>query len=144
MTTKPPPNQPTPEQRAGFAEFLSDKPPTLQAAARTCPPWHCYRSTDNPGHYKILAYAENGSVRLAHGADSYMPGMAVFGVDTKTLTVCDCGQWQPPTEEQLRHMQAHLDSLEKARAAAPPPLGLDLPGLLFGLEPARPKSGKPS
>jgi len=98
-------------------EWAATRPPKVAAVVRSHPPSTCYRSIENPGHYTIQSYGEpeNGTdvtLTILHGADSYAPGISVFGVQPGTLSVCGCGRWSWPTEEQGAATMAAL----KARA----------------------------
>lgn len=108
-----------------FEEWLKDKSPAVQEAARKYPPLGCYRDKRNyNGHYIVTGYGEplDGSavtVALQHGADSYLPGVSTAGFDPEQLVACNCGWWQQPTDEQLKAMKEHFAALERARALAP-------------------------
>lgn len=113
------------DEKAELEEWLQDKSPAVQAAARKRPPYGCYRDSMNPrAHYVITGYGEphDGSavtVALAHGADSFLPGVGTAGFDPEQLTECNCGHWQQPTDEQIEAMKEHFAALERARALAP-------------------------
>lgn len=95
------------EGREREKEWLATLPDEVQALARICPSYvPCYRMTTNPGHYKIISYAQapDGlppAAVLAHGEDSYSPGVAVVGVPPEEMIPCGCGKWKHPTKDQI-------------------------------------------
>lgn len=98
-------------------EWFESRPPQVQAAILETPP-DCYRSLDNPGHYRLYSYEEpvnskEITVKLIHGRDSFLPGVLVFGVDRNSLLRCGCGKWQGPTKEQVRLTKKRLDAEKK-------------------------------
>lgn len=102
----------------GWAKFLEGLPENVAAVARRYPATACYRSRENSGHYQIVSYGETGdvvTVTLAHGRDSFLPGVAVIGASVETLTVCGCGQWREPTRDQLHERHAHIVAHHAAR-----------------------------
>jgi hypothetical protein len=40
------------------------------------------------------------TVKILHGADSFLPGMLVFGHPPEDLVRCGCGKWQEPTQDE--------------------------------------------
>lgn len=53
------------------------------------------------GHYKALEYKIQGkgknrqiTVLILHGKDSFLPGVAVFGVPFEDLKPCGCGKFR--------------------------------------------------
>ena len=102
----------TPEQ----LDWLATRPLRIQKVAKRYPGFQCYRANDNRGHYWIYSYEEPKSLRrpvtvkLIHGRDSYLPGVAVFGVSPRTLIPCRCGHWEPPTAEQQKHTELKLSN----------------------------------
>lgn len=87
-----------------FAAWFSSRPPLVRDAIRIAPPWSCYRQAGREGrlagHYIIEKYEEHedGSVTVSviHGADSFLAGHGVFGLNPATLKPCGCGEWQWP------------------------------------------------
>lgn len=111
-------------------------PESLRDIGRRFPATTCYRAKDRPdGHYIIVAYdldmQRKPVVRVVHGADSYSPGIAVFGFDPETLTPCSCGKWEGPTDDQRVEMH-HRINVERVLRGLPPiaPKG---PGCLCAL-----------
>lgn len=80
-----------------WEDWLASRPPKVRDVARRFPPDTCYRCTEDRGHYAIYSYEETGAgpvtVKLIHGADSFLPFVRVFGVDPETLLKCGCGNW---------------------------------------------------
>lgn len=83
---------------AALAKWIAERPPKVREVAERLRPGTCYRSTTNRGHYFIRSYEQkrNGDVTLCivHGEDSFLPGIAVFGVDPWTMRHCGCGHWK--------------------------------------------------
>lgn len=100
------------EDRAAEEKWVESLPPEVQALARICPHWvPCYRMRENPGHYKLLSYAQSTiglppALTLAHGEDSYAPGVAVVGVPPDEAIPCGCGKWRPATDDQINIARA--------------------------------------
>lgn len=115
-------HSPTPEQLETFYSWL-DEPgrELIRDLGKEYPPWNCYRSIENPGHYVIIWYSDKGTVQIVHGHDSYGAGTRVFGVDPKTLRLCNCKMWQEPTQEDVIEEMKAVDQ-------ATNPSGLVLPG----------------
>lgn len=126
-STPKPPEAPalTAEQEAEIAQL----PPHVQAVARRVRPTTCYREKTNPHtHYIIHSYSSHRdnqrvALKLAHGADSTLPGVLARGIDPDNVFVCNCGEWSPPSAAQLEAMDQHFKALERARALAPKPRG---------------------
>ena len=89
-------------------------PAHVAEVVRKYPPDRCYRSTQNPRfHYVIYSYEENApstvvTLKLVHGADSTLPGIATFGQPVDQLLPCDCGKWKQPSEEQVARLSANI------------------------------------
>lgn len=102
MTEKKKLDRVSPEEMEAWCAQLPD---FVAAVARKYPPDRCYRSTQNPRfHYVIGSYEENAgnvcTLKLVHGRDSTLPGVATFGQPPDQLIECDCGKWEPPTDGQ--------------------------------------------
>lgn len=110
-------NKPTKEQTA----WINSRPSTVKAVIEKCPPFGCYKSTENKGHYEIYSYEEHGgdpiTIKIVHGKDSYLPGITVFGVNPNTLVKCDCGEWEPPTELQAQISKDDIEKLKEKNAS---------------------------
>jgi hypothetical protein len=89
--------------------WLVGKPAVVIELARRVPTTTCYRMRGNEGHYVVASYAENGTFTLAHGRDSYLPGVGVFGITPDEVIPCGCGRWQWPTAEQRRATDARIE-----------------------------------
>jgi hypothetical protein len=80
--------------------WINERPPAVRKVALCFPPDTCYRMGDR-GHYSIYSYKEGKDDRvtltMAHGRDSFLPGMRVFGVEPEGLELCGCGKWEWPT-----------------------------------------------
>jgi hypothetical protein len=78
----------------------------IEDIVRRYSPFHCYRSSENPhAHYAVHAYNDDGTVRVIHGADSFLPGWEVFGYDPEILSVCDCKAFRFATEEETASVE---------------------------------------
>jgi hypothetical protein len=111
--------EPDEEKQAAWADWVSQRPPHVRAVAERFFPWKCYRLKDTRGHYVVLSFSENDegrvTLRLAHGLDSSLPGVQVFGIDPADVAECGCGHWEWPTEAQavatndrIMRQSAHL------------------------------------
>lgn len=114
----------TPAKRRKIEAWFAIRPPKVAAVMRAYPPLICYRSTENDGHYWIQSYGEprdDGPITLtlAHGQDSYLPGVGVFGVAPETLTPCNCGRWSWPTPEQAEETAAKIEVVRACRKGGP-------------------------
>lgn len=93
-------------------EWIESRPPKIREIARRFPP-DCYRLRDTRGHYHIYSYGETTDgrvvIQVAHGADSNLPGVMVFGIDPEELIHCSCGRWEWPSEEQTLITAALLE-----------------------------------
>ena len=108
-----------------YKKWLKSRPEHIRKVAEQFDPNTCYRSKNNArGHYCLYSFDENedGTVtlRIIHGRDSFFPGTMVFGIDPNNLVLCDCGKWEPATEEDLQETHQRLEfallvkGLEKA------------------------------
>lgn len=117
-------SEPTAEQRAEWDGWVQGRPPAVRVVAEKFPPWVCLRDTKTGrGHYIVLAFDEPEgdaavTLRVAHGADSFMPGFEVFGIAPEDMTSCDCGEWSWPSEEQAEESGAEVDAFKAAVDAA--------------------------
>lgn len=117
-------SEPTAEQRAEWSKWVAERPPSVQAVAVQFPPWICIRdASTGRGHYIVLAFAEPEgdepvTLRVAHGADSFMPGFEVFGIAPEDMRMCGCGAWSWPSEEQAAESSAEADAFIAAVDAA--------------------------
>jgi hypothetical protein len=127
MASSPSPPAPpeAPPLNAEQEAEIGKLPPHVQAVARRLRPTTCYREKTNPHtHYVIHSYGSSAAhdrvaLKLAHGADSTLPGVLVGGIDPDSVFVCNCGDWQVPTAAQLEAMDEHFKALDRARALAP-------------------------
>jgi hypothetical protein len=98
--------------------WIKTLPKKVQKVANKYPGDTCYRK--DGGHYRIRSYDEekDGSVslQLIHGRDSFLPGVIVFGINPSDLLIqCNCGKWEPPTEEQTTVTRAMLENERENR-----------------------------
>ncbi len=96
-----------------YKNWLATRPANVRKVAKNFNPLKCYRAKDNDGHYALVSFEENGdgtvTLKIAHGSDSYFPGTMVFGVHPENLVLCDCGKWEPATQEDLRVSKRRID-----------------------------------
>lgn len=86
-------DQLTADERAEYDQWLAERPPFIRAQLDRHPPGMCYRY-ESRGHYAIASFGEDGTVTLLHGADSFLPGIGVFGVPSVELERCGCGRYE--------------------------------------------------
>lgn len=98
-----------------FEAWIEGRPAAIQSLALQCPGTTCYQMTDNKGHYAIIGYGHNGTLKIVHGRDSYWPGQGVFGVKPEQMVRCGCGLWQPPTKEQMAERKSEAQAAMRAR-----------------------------
>lgn len=69
--------------------WLETRPPVVRDVAERFPPWHLYRLTTTGQNARIVAYAENGTVRCDcwHDWAPEFTLVNVFGIDPNTLEV---------------------------------------------------------
>jgi hypothetical protein len=102
------------EERAAIQEWLAGLPPDVRELAIRCPAYvPCYGMKENNGHYQIISYGESlvglrPTMAVAHGRDSYLPGVAVFGVPGEDMIPCGCGKWELPTTDQINIARASV------------------------------------
>lgn len=93
-----------------FKEWMESRPRKIRTVLEQHfnPPALCYRLSNDPnhrGHYAFYSIYErdDGKVLLtiAHGKDSFSPGLRVFGISPEEMVPCNCGKWEPPTQEQI-------------------------------------------
>jgi hypothetical protein len=107
-------------------DWVAALPEAVREVALRFPMTSCVRMRDNHGHYRVIAYANPkhtpemliaglppGPVlmTLAHGRDSYLPGLGVFGITADELELCGCGKWQPPTRAQMDATQSYVKAI---------------------------------
>jgi hypothetical protein len=86
----------------GWREWLAGRPPAVRALAEKYPPDRLYRMADTGHRVTLLAYAEDGTVRVAVTGRFNLVSFErqVFGVDPATLVECDL----PGPDEPLGSM----------------------------------------
>lgn len=94
--------------------WLEDLPSNVRGVAEKFPPWNCYKSLQVRGHYRIYSYdarplSEVVLLTMVHGQDSFLPGVAVFGVDPADIELCGCGKWSFPTKAQIDNTRTRLE-----------------------------------
>lgn len=97
--------------------WLSERP-EIEAYARQCPPWNCYRKRgQHAGHYAVESYNPNGTVTLNHGSDSFLPGIQVFGVPVADLEPCGCRRWRWASKEQAEQTIRRIERAREIKAS---------------------------
>lgn len=111
----------TDEQRAEWDKWLNERPEAIHELARDFPPNQCL-TMGGRGHYTPISYGEEFgggvSMTLAHGDDSFMPGVAVFGIRRDHVRVCGCGKWEWPSKESVAKTKRHVDAVKQRRMAS--------------------------
>lgn len=113
------------EERARVEKWIAALPPEVRNLASRCPVYvPCYRMTGNAGHYQLLSYAQSlvglpPALTLLHGEDSFEPGVAVIGVPPEEVIPCGCGEWKPPTDDQINmtRLAAGLPQMPEVKRA---------------------------
>jgi len=97
---------------------MSALDPRLQAAIDEYPADTCYKQVGGR-HYVITEYSlmDDGSVtvQIVHGSDSTLPGVSAFGCSPGELERCDCGLWEPPTDEQILETTQKIAAIGELR-----------------------------
>lgn len=105
--------QNAPSKADALQKWIDERPPAVRAVALRFPPDGCYR-IHGRGHYIIRSYGEQAdgavSLTMAHGRDSFLPGVAVFGIDPEKLEACGCGKWKWPSSDQVRFMERRVEA----------------------------------
>jgi hypothetical protein len=82
-------------------------PPKVREVALKYPVYQCYRSTEDPEfHYVIRSYGRDREtdkvvVELVHASGTPQAGVMTFGQNPDQLLACNCGNWQPPTTNEI-------------------------------------------
>lgn len=80
------------EQMAEWEAWVASRPEVVQAMARKMPPWNTYRVTSTGQCAQVVAYGEDGTVRVNVWRDDGPPGFEeltfrqVFGMDPNDFT----------------------------------------------------------
>ena len=111
------PNTWNKEKHEEWATWLNSRPKKIKELVLKCPPWNCYRSKENQGHYAIASYCEGNppTVKLNHASDSFGPGLQVFGIDPSTIYICGCGKAYEPTGDQISFTHDKIEAMKKMR-----------------------------
>ena len=110
-----------PDRIKETVEWIASRPAVVKVAISKCPPWiPCYRMKDNRGHYAIVSYGEplddsSSRLTIAHGRDSYLAGIGVFGIDPDDMIPCGCGEFEWPTDEQYEDRRREAERLNEDR-----------------------------
>lgn len=116
-------HDPTDEERAQYAAWVAERPPTVRAIAERFQPWELYRIKPNGHRVVVLSFgeAEDGSVTLTVLVGGHfnrvMFERQVFGINPDELEPCEL-----PTEgEQLGTLLTHEEvdeNIDALRAMA--------------------------
>lgn len=90
---------PTPEQEAGYADWVETLPEPSRSLAKRFDPWTLYRLTPTGSRVTIESFRDDGTVRVFVSADYNLVifGRSVFGVAPDDLVECDL----PGPDEQV-------------------------------------------
>ena len=107
--------EPTEAELTEFAVWLADRPPVIQALAARLDPWSLFLLKTTGQRVAIVAYGEDGTVRVEVSA-CVNPGLlfdrTVFGINPDDLEPCDipddAGPHEPvlSTEEVVENIDA--------------------------------------
>jgi len=108
------------EQVEPSKAWVEGRPLPVQAVILKLPPWvGCFRYVDRPdSHYRIHSYDEHKdgrtvSLTIIHGRDSHLPGVAAFGIPPEHLEPCGCGNWEPPTKDQIDVTREEIEAIKE-------------------------------
>lgn len=102
-------------------DWFKSRPEKIQAAIRKFPLGVCLRGLKEDGHYTIYSYQEPidkdkpVTLKTVHGHDSFGAGSMVFGVPLDDVRICGCGEWEPPTEEDVEKCNREAEAFRKFR-----------------------------
>ncbi len=105
---------PDEEERKTYWGWYYKLPEHVQKLVDICPPYIPCWTMEEGDHYSIVSFAEKPNstecaITVAHGKDSRHPGVAVFGITPEDLKPCGCGNWEPPTDDQITSKRAELE-----------------------------------
>jgi hypothetical protein len=96
--------EPTEAEIAEFAEWLAERPPVVQELAARLDPWSLFLLKTTGQRVAIVAYGEDGTVRVEVSA-CVNPGLlfdrTVFGINPDDLEPCDIPDDAGPHEPIL-------------------------------------------
>lgn len=86
--------EPTAEQRAGWEEWVAERPPAVREVAKRFPPWVLYWLHSPGQRVCVVSIMENDDgcllkVVVSGDYNFVVTERMVFGVDPATLTECD-------------------------------------------------------
>lgn len=104
------------EQKAEWEKWLQERPDVVASLARKFPPYQCLIMKGR-GHYIPISYQEGMddkvTMTLAHGDDSFLPGVSVFGIPESDVKICGCGEWEFPTPGRTEATKKILDAKKR-------------------------------
>jgi len=79
--------EPTEDQAAEWNAWIAERPECVRRIAERFEPWVLYRLTTTGQRCSVLAFAENGTVRIQaeHPALGEISAVEVFGIEPETL-----------------------------------------------------------
>jgi hypothetical protein len=99
------------QERLDWAAVVGRSPEAIRSLLEAYPGYRCYRL--GKAHVWCQTYEYGGTygmpelyVDVLQGRDSIFPGILVKHVNVTQLTVCDCGNWLPPTKLQAELAEA--------------------------------------
>lgn len=107
----------SPTNRKALHDWYTTRPKMIQEMIDARPMGTCYvmhNAYGERGHYTISSYSENKTVKILHGADSFFPGVEVFGVNPQKLWLCGCGNWEPPTRDQIKKTHQRILKIKES------------------------------
>jgi hypothetical protein len=112
---------PSPEQEAGWQEWLSERPPHVRLVAEKFPPWELFRLKDSGHRVTIHGFHENGDESLSMtvhvlGAYNYVLfERTVFGIFPDDLEPCELPGPGEPVGAQLTPQEARAYLAQEAQ-----------------------------
>lgn len=127
----------TPEQEAAWTEWVESRPPVIRDVARRFKPNHLYRLETTGQRVELVAFAENGTVRIDVPGE-YNPrrtvvDMNVFGVDPNKLE--ELGEEEREViAREVEEMKPLADLRDATREALWTPQGIEAMRVAIGLK----------
>ena len=83
--------EPTPEQEAGWKEWVAERPPVVRAVAERFEPWSLYRLKTTGQRVTIHSFSEDGTMTVLVTGDFNLLtfSRSVFGINPDDLEPCD-------------------------------------------------------
>ena len=110
--------QPTPDQEAGWKEWVSERPGCVRTIAERFDLWTLYRMKSTGDRCTLYSFNENGTVKVNITGEYNMTlfDRQVFGVDPDDLEECDLPEPDEPLGTVLSNdeVEENIDALRCA------------------------------